>query len=188
MLLEWPRFLSLFNRLQVIECEELWPSFSYRFSDQSLWLLIQTQKGKENWLPFPSLGSIPRQLKRYFFGFFLLRLHLEPHHLRKHFFKVFHFLELKKIFLLKKKSFFFSWGGKFFPFGKYHQKSRIITVWVCVFCTTQYCKHRIKFFSLKWGWGEKYENHFLITWQSTYSCFFISVIRHIPSFEQFDTS
>ena len=45
-----------------------------------------------------------------------------------------------------------------------------------VFCTTQYCKSRIKFFFLKWEVGEKekYENHFLITWQSTYS-FFLNI-------------
>ena len=37
-------------------------------------------------------------LKEFFPHFFLLKLYLEPHHLRKHFFKVFHFLDLKKRF------------------------------------------------------------------------------------------
>ena len=75
-----------------------------------------------------------------------LRLHLELHHLCKHFFKVFQFF----------------WRGKFFFFSKYPQKSRIIILCVCVCVCVRVCvcacvlyntncKHRIKFFFLKWG-------------------------------------
>ena len=105
---------------------------------------------------------------------FLLRLHLEPHHLHKHFFKVFHFLDLRKIFLFK-KIVFFSGAGKFFPFSKYPQKSRIITVWVHVFCTTQYCKRQIKFFSLKWGWGERKIWKSIFDYVTIYLHFFLNI-------------
>ena len=99
------------------------------------------------------LSSFPLWRWRSFSSFFLLRLYLELHHLCKHFFKAFHF----------------GWGDIFsfffFYFRKYPQKSKIISVCLCVFCTTQIVSAELNF-SL-WSWKkEKYENPFLITWQS----------------------
>ena len=64
-------------------------------------------------------------------------------------------------FFFEGRSFFFC----FFFFSKYPQKSRIITVFVCVFCTTQTVSAEF-IFSLWSRKKQKYENQFLITWQS----------------------
>ena len=108
------------------------------------------------------------------------------------FFKGLPFFFRKKNFYSKK--YFFLWRGEvfffffFFYFSKYPQKLRIITMCVCVFSVQHKTVSAELNFSLwRGGKKEKYENDFLITWQSYLQIFKISAIRHTPSFVQFHT-
>ena len=72
------------------------------------------------------------------FSLFFVETHLELHHLRKYFIKVFHFfLDFKKNFYSKNLCFLWK-EGKFFSSGNIPRNQESLHR-VCVFCSTQNC-------------------------------------------------